>query len=111
MKQSEFYDLNRKPLLEAEDLIFLKVGKWDEYSDLGWNELISMLLERYGPTIRGQIIECVQRFRGDKKSQRSALRWLLRGLELHHVITKVRYDLEADKYYKNKNCKFEIDAI
>ena len=100
MDTIDIEELNQKSVLEPEDFIILRVGLWDEYSDLNWKELVEKLLIKHGIEYRPVIMEIVHKFKGDLKSQRSAFRWLLRGLKLNHVIIKCRYDLTATNFYK-----------
>lgn len=103
MQTIDIEELNAKPLLEAEDFIILRVGLWDQFSGLDWNALVRRLLVQHGMEYKPVIMEIVNKFAGDTKSQRSAFRWLLRGLKLNHVIIKCRYDLAAKDYYKENN--------
>lgn len=82
--------INNTPMdaLRFKDFVRLKVGGYDQFSALRGKTLES----KVSPDIITTIREALPH---DRKSQHSAIRWVLRGLEVSRAIRKVKTDLEV----------------
>ncbi|MBS3904807.1 MAG: hypothetical protein KGZ39_05730 [Simkania sp.] len=75
--------------LKFKDFMVLKVGGFDQFSNLKYDELV----KRASAANLHSILEALT----SRKAAATALRWTLRGLDAPKAIRKVQVDLEVSK--------------